>query len=114
MSHPTPPPQGIPQLARALEKNDAIQDKVERSAQELDLVNSVLAKQIPASVKKGDIAMALVKTAELEDQIQESADELAHVNELLQQEIAERAELEQQLQAAEKSGIVKKRPAAQG
>ncbi len=114
MSHPTPPAQGMPQLARALEKNDAIQTKVERSAQELDLVSSVLEKQIPDSVKKGDVAMALVKTAELEDRIQESADELAHVNELLQQEITERAELQRQLQAAENSGIVKKRPAAQG
>ena len=90
-----------PQLARALEKNDAIQDTVERSAQELDLVNSVLEKEIPPAVKKGDIAMALVKTAELEDRIQASADELVHVNELLQQAIAERAELEQKLRAAE-------------
>ena len=113
MPHPTPPPQEKPQLARALEKNDAIQDTVERSAQELDLVNIVLEKGIPAAVKTGDVAMALVKTAELEDRIQESADELAHVNELLQQEITERAELQRQLQAAENSGIVKKRPAAQ-
>ncbi|MCZ8256534.1 MAG: hypothetical protein O9327_12820 [Polaromonas sp.] len=101
MSKTTQNTQEKPQLARALEKNDAIQDTVERSAQELDLVNSVLEKEIPVNVKKGDIAMALVKTAELEDQIQASADELDHVNELLQQEIAEREELEKKLRSAE-------------
>jgi C4-dicarboxylate-specific signal transduction histidine kinase len=100
-----------PQLARALEKNDAIQDTVERSAQELELVNTVLEKGLPAAVKTGDVAMALVKTVELEDQIQQSADELAHVNELLQQEITEREELEKKLRNAE-SEIAKKDPAA--
>jgi C4-dicarboxylate-specific signal transduction histidine kinase len=101
MSKHTTPSQQKPQLARALEKNDAIQGTVERSAQELDLVNSVLEKEIPVAVKKGDIAMALEKTAELEDQIQASADELAHVNELLAQEITEREKLEEKLQNAE-------------
>ncbi|MEO7885325.1 MAG: hypothetical protein ABIR76_01090, partial [Polaromonas sp.] len=90
-----------PQLARALEKNDAVQDAVERSAEELLLINKVLEKEIPPAVKTGDVAMALVKTAELEDKIQNSAEELAHVNELLQQEVAERAELEKKLHAAE-------------
>jgi hypothetical protein len=107
MTNSTPHPQEKPQLARALEKNDAVQGTVERSAQELDLVNTVLEKEIPATVKKGDVAMALVKTAELEDQMQASAEELAHVNDLLQQEIAERAELEQKLRDAE-SKIAKK------
>ena len=111
MSKPAPAPQEKPQLARALEKNDAIQGTVERSAQELDLVNSVLEKEIPVDVKKGDIAMALVKTAELEDQIQASADELVHVNELLEQEIAEREELEMKLRNAE-TQLAKKDSAA--
>ena len=101
MSKPTTTPQEKPQLARALEKNDAIQDTVERSAQELDLVNTVLEKEIPPDVKKGEIAMALIRTAELENQIQASAVELAHVNDLLKQEISERAELEKRLQHAE-------------
>ena len=90
MLRPASPPQEVAPLARALEK------------------------QIPAAVKKGDVAMAPVITAELENQIEESADELAHVNELLQQKMAERAELQRQLQAAENSGIIKKRPAALG
>ena len=94
------PPQK-PQLARALEKNDAVQEVVERSAQELFVINKVLEKEIPQAIKTGDVAMALEKTVELEDQIQESADELAHVNELLQKEISERAEVEQKLHAAE-------------
>jgi hypothetical protein len=101
MPKPTTVHQEKPQLTRALEKNDAVKDTVERSAQELDLVNSVLEKQIPADVKKGDIAMALTRTAELENQIQASAEELAHVNELLKQEIAERAVLEEKLRHAE-------------
>lgn len=95
----TPPEK--PQLARALEKNDAVQEAVERSAQELFVINNVLEKEIPASVKTGDVATALVRTAELENKIQESAEELAHVNELLQKEISERAEVEQKLHTAE-------------
>jgi C4-dicarboxylate-specific signal transduction histidine kinase len=101
MPNPSSTPSEKPQLARALEKNDAVQDTVEKSAQELFVINKVLEKEIPASVKTGDVAMALVKTAELEDKIQESAEELAHVNELLQKEIAERAEVEQKLHTAE-------------
>jgi C4-dicarboxylate-specific signal transduction histidine kinase len=101
MPNPSHTPPEKPQLSRALEKNDAVQDAVERSAQELFVINKVLEKEIPASVKTGDVAMALVKTAELEDKIQESADELAHVNELLQKEIAERAEVAQKLHTAE-------------
>lgn len=101
MPDPSHTPSEKPQLARALEKNDAVQDAVERSAQELFVINNVLEKEIPTSVKTGDVAMALVKTAELEDKIQASADELAHVNELLQKEISERAEVEQKLHTAE-------------
>jgi len=98
-----------PQLTRALEKNDAVQDTVERSAQELLLINKVLEKEIPSAVKTGDVAMALVKTAELEDKIQDLAQELAHVSELLQQEIAERAEMEKKLHAAE-TAVARKSP----
>lgn len=103
MSKPTTttPPQEKPSLARALEKNDAIQGTVERSARELDLVNSVLEKEIPADVKKGDLAIALARIAELENQIEASGIELAHVNELLKQEIAEHAKLEEKLRNAE-------------
>lgn len=103
-----------PQLARALEKNDAVQDTVERSAQELLLINKVLEKEIPPAVKTGDVAMALVKTAELEDKIQSSAEELAHVNDLLEREIAERAELEKKLLAATAAIAEKDTPNATG
>jgi C4-dicarboxylate-specific signal transduction histidine kinase len=84
-------------LGRAREKNVAVQESVEHSAQELLVINAVLKQELPDHVQIGDIAEALEKTDALEERIQESADDLAEVNQALQQEIGERVELEREL-----------------
>ena len=84
-------------LARALEQNEAAADAVEKSADELMVINAVLQQEIPAHAKTGDVAHALQKTDQLEVQIQDTAQELASVNMALAQEIAERGNLEDEL-----------------
>ena len=84
-------------LDRAREKNEAVQDSVEQSAQELLVINTVLKQELPDHVQTGEVAQALEKSDALEERIQESAEELAEVNQALEQEIGEREELEREL-----------------
>lgn len=84
-------------LGRALEKNEAVQESVENSAQELLVINAVLKQELPDHVQAGEVAQALEKSDALEERIQESADDLAEVNQALAQEIGERVELEREL-----------------
>jgi C4-dicarboxylate-specific signal transduction histidine kinase len=90
-------PAGETSLGRAREKNEAIQESVEQSAQELLVINTVLKQELPDHVQADDVAQALEKSGALEERIQESADDLAEVNQQLQQEIGEREELEREL-----------------
>ena len=84
-------------LARALEQNEAATDAVQKSVDDLMVINAVLKQEIPKHVQVGDVAQALQKTDELEVKIQDTAQELALVNEALSHEIAERGELEDEL-----------------
>lgn len=88
---------GASPLVRALEQNEAAAGAVEKSADELMVINAVLQQEIPEHAKTGDVAHALKKTDQLEVQIQDTAQELASVNVALAQEIAERNELEDEL-----------------
>jgi C4-dicarboxylate-specific signal transduction histidine kinase len=84
-------------LARALDQNEAVQETVEQSADELLLINTVLKQEIPDHIQTDAVAQALQQGDELEGKIQESAENLAQVNQALEQEIAERVELEREL-----------------
>ena len=84
-------------LAKALEQNDAVEDSVKQSADELMLVNAVLKSEVPSRPHSPDVAVALKKVDEIKDVIQESAQDLAVVNQLLENEIDERIELERKL-----------------
>ena len=92
-------------LARALEQNEAAQDSVEQSADELLVIHAVLKQAIPDHVQMGEVAQALQKTDELETKINDTALELAQVNEVLAQEIDERVDLEREL-AVPKAALV--------
>jgi C4-dicarboxylate-specific signal transduction histidine kinase len=84
-------------LGRAHEKNVAVQESAENSAQELLVISAVLKQELPDHVQHGEVAQALEKTEALEERIQDSADDLAEVNQALQQEIDQRVELEREL-----------------
>jgi hypothetical protein len=96
MSKPLPPSDATPATAleRALDQNVTVKDTVQRSSDELAVINAVLNVELPGDVKKGDVAQALQKTDELEIKIQDTAHELAEVNEVLAQEIDARVDLE--------------------
>ena len=84
-------------LARARDQNETVQQAIEKSVAELELINTVLHQELPDHTRSGDVALALEKSSELESRIQQSADDLAEVNDTLSQEIAERNALEKEL-----------------
>ena len=84
-------------LDRVREKNEAVKENVEQSAQELVVINAVLKQEIPDHVQTGELAQALENTNAIEERLHESADDLAQVNLALEQEIGERVELEREL-----------------
>lgn len=88
-------------LARALDQNEAIQESVAQSAEELCVVAAVLSREIPDEVKTGEVAQAIQRTEELENRMQASADDLARVNQSLKDEVSTRTGLERQLAAAQ-------------
>jgi C4-dicarboxylate-specific signal transduction histidine kinase len=98
-------------LERALEQNEAATDAVQKSADELLVINAVLKQEIPGHAQSGELAQALQKTDALELKIHDTAQELALVNEALAQEITERGELEHEL-AATKAALAKADPNA--
>ncbi len=93
---PQDPAAGTP-LASALEKSDTVAEAVERAADELLVINTVLKEEVPPAAKSAEVQQALTQADELGDKLQASVANLAEVSELLQQEVAERAELEQEL-----------------
>jgi hypothetical protein len=90
-------------LTKALERNDAVEESVKQSADELMLVNAVLKSEIPSKAHSEDVAVALDKVDTINDVMQESAQDLAVVNQLLEEEIDERIELERKLLVTEKA-----------
>lgn len=84
-------------LARARDQNETVQQAIEKSVAELELINTVLHQELPDHTRSGDVALALEKSSELESRIQQSADDLAEVNDTLSHEIAERAALQKEL-----------------
>ena len=86
-------------LAKALEQNDAVEETVKQSADELMLVNAVLQSDVPSRAHSDDVAVALKKVDIIKDVMQESAQDLAKVNKLLVEEIDERVALERKLLA---------------
>ena len=81
----------------AREKNEAVKENIEQSAQELVVINAVLKQEISDHAQTGELAHALERTDAIEERLHESADDLAEVNRALEQEIGERAELEREL-----------------
>jgi len=98
--HPIAAPASSP-LARALDRNEAIQENVEQSAAELCVISTVLKQEVPVQAQTGDVAQALQKTGELEGRIQSSAEELAQVNQALKAELQAREALERELAQAQ-------------
>ncbi len=90
-------------LVKALERNDAVEESIKQSADELMLVNAVLKTEVTVHAHSEDVAVALEKVDSINEVMVESAQDLAAVNQLLEEEIDERIELERKLLVTEKA-----------
>lgn len=83
-------------LDQALEKNAAVADEVQRAAQDLSVVSTVLEQELPDAIQVGEVAQAISHTSELEEKLARSAEQLAEVNAALATEIEKRKEITEQ------------------
>lgn len=74
-----------PQIEAAKSKTEEVQRDLEVASAELGLTHGALERELPAHVKKGDVAWALHQNAMLERKVQQAAEELEEVTELLEQ-----------------------------
>jgi hypothetical protein len=74
-----------PQLDAARSRTDQVQRDLEVASAELGLTHGALERELPAHVKKGDVAWAIRQNAVLEKKVQQAAEELEEVAELLEQ-----------------------------
>lgn len=69
----------------AKSKTDQVQRDLEVASAELGLTHGALDRELPPSVKKGDVAWAIAQNKVLERKVQQAAEELEEVTELLEQ-----------------------------
>lgn len=74
-----------PVLEKARSKTDQVQRDLEVASAELGLTHGALERELPAHVKKGDVAWAIEQNRALEQKVQQAAEELEEVTELLDQ-----------------------------
>ena len=89
--------QHAPPLVKALVDSEQVKTKVEKCAEELSLVNTVLKVELDEQLGSGDIQEALQQNEQVEEKVQECAVDLHAINAILAQEIGERIRLEQKL-----------------
>lgn len=82
--------QAEPSLDQTLEKTETVAAEVQRAADDLAVVNTVLEQELPDDVQVGDVAQAIEHTGRLEKKLAQSAEALAEVNAALSQEIEKR------------------------
>ena len=72
-------------IKTARSKTDQVQRELEVASAELGLTHSALERELPAEVKKGDVAWAIEQNAVLERKVRKAAEDLEEVTELLEQ-----------------------------
>lgn len=86
-----------PLLEKALEKNQAVKDKVESCAVELSAVNETARKERVAGSTVHQVERTLARSESVEHKVQECADDLHEVNEVLKHEVDDRNKLKREL-----------------
>lgn len=106
---------GATSLDRTLQKSEQVAADVQRAADNLAVVSTVLEQELPEEVQVGEVAQAIEHTSQLEAKLAKSAEKLAEVNAALSEEIEKRlevtAERDESLAMTEK---LKERIGAQG
>ena len=88
-------------LDRTLDKTKAVAEEVQRAAEDLAVVGTVLEQELPAEVQVGDVALALAHAEELEQKLAASAEKLAEANLALEREIEKRTAVTKQRDESE-------------
>jgi hypothetical protein len=96
--------QEVRPITTAQRKTARIRKQLKVAHAELNLTNEVLEKQLPASVKQGEVGTALAQREAIEEKVEEAAQELSAVHQLLDEEVAQRERLEKKLAEATASG----------
>jgi hypothetical protein len=91
-----PKTQGDTPLEQAFEKSETAAADVQRAADDLAVVNTVLEQELPDEVQVGDVAQAIEHTGHLEKKLAKSAEQLAEVSAALAKEIGKRADADAQ------------------
>lgn len=80
-------------LAQTLHKTRAVAAEVQRAADNLSVVGTVLEQELPLEVQTGEVAQAIAQTGQLEIKLAKSAEKLDQANEALGKEVDLRIEL---------------------
>ena len=86
-------------LQKPLEKTQAVTADLQSASDHAMVIGTVLAQELPARVRVGEVAQAIEQTEDLKNKLAESAETLHEVSAELEQEIAKRREVARQLAA---------------
>ena len=86
-------------LSKVLGQTEKVKVLVDEAAQDLSSVNSVLKQGLERGNTTPGIEIALGKSEAIEDKVQDAADKLSVVNAALREEVRERHDLEDKLEA---------------
>ncbi len=84
-------------LKDTLDKTSEVAADVQSAANQVGVIGTVLAQELPDELQVGEVAQALVQTEELEQKLAESAETLADVTAALEHEIEKRQEVDVKL-----------------
>lgn len=73
-----------PHIEQARARTEEVQRELEVASAELGLTHGALQRELPAEVKKGDVAWAIEQNEALEKKVQQAAEDLEQVTELLE------------------------------
>lgn len=80
-------------LDQTLEQTKAVAAEVQRAADNLSVVSTVLEQELPDDIQTGEVAQAIAQTGQIEKKLARSAEKLDEANEALGKEMDIRIEM---------------------
>jgi DNA repair ATPase RecN len=93
----TPADPNAHRLKDTLDRTSEVAADVQSAANQVGVIGTVLAQELPDELQVGEVAQALGQTEELEQKLAESAETLADVTAALEHEIQKRHEADHKL-----------------